>query len=616
MSKWLYGELNAEEEGEFRELDEIWGREHQRLSDRVRRGNATLQNMIRHDALFEAYPELRGAKVAFADMEPGTRGRYDPQTNTITISEELKNAPQETLLHEIQHAIQEIEGFTGGASVDYWKEQRREITETIRAARVNLDLWLDDIGYKEHMTQSIRDVRDRKKTMEQHWKDMAEFKANSKYARQIAACEAEIAEFQKQYDEITRGMTAYEQYENTAGEIEARDTASRRDLTAEERKKTPPRLGDENTVFVEKTGISLEQELSDYPYDMQTVILDYIDSVNSEVLEFVDDVETGASWKGKKVSIGTADERMINDIWKITKTKVDPASEILISSSAIEHILKRHGKHGKADRSLSDNRDIARIPYILRNYDHAEDGENPTKAYKNKDGSPAKTVVFSKKINGTFYVVEAITDNRKIWVLSAYINKKGTSQVRDADAPRRTANTEFASVPSNIISNAEDDVKRQFSISPADDSGTPFGIFLKSSDRDIGLRGKKQMPLYANITNPMQAQNREDLARKLRGLSPEYAGVLDQIRMMDEDYHERYEAAERATFDRIAQWRKENPGARRQMREMKWKDILLVTAGISHPMAILDMADWLADHPNATLQKTMKEKVRLIEKYH
>lgn len=187
-------------------------------------------------------------------MEEGTRGNYDPQTNTIIISEKLRGAPQETLVHEVQHTIQEVEGFTGGASVDYWKEQRREITETIRAARVNLDLWLDDIGYKEHMTQSIRDVRDKKETMEQHWKDMAEFKANSEYARQIAACEAEIAEYQRQYDEITGGMTVGEQYRNTAGEIEARDTASRRDLTAEERKKTPPRQGDENTVFAEGNG--------------------------------------------------------------------------------------------------------------------------------------------------------------------------------------------------------------------------------------------------------------------------------------------------------------------------------------------------------------------------
>ena len=31
------------------------------------------------------------------------------------------------------------------------------------------------------------------------------------------------------------------------------------------------------------------------------------------------------------------------------------------------------------------------------------------------------------------------------------------------------------------------------------DSGTPFGIFLKRSASDIGLAGKKQMELYANI---------------------------------------------------------------------------------------------------------------------
>ena len=52
-----------------------------------------------------------------------------------------------------------------------------------------------------------------------------------------------------------------------------------------------------------------------------------------------------------------------------------------------------------------------------------------------------------------------------------------------------------------------------------------------------------------------------------------------------------------------------------QLREMKWKDILLVTAGIDHPMAILDMAEWVADHPKATWSEIMKEKTRLIRKY-
>ncbi len=42
-------------------------------------------------------------------------------------------------------------------------------------------------------------------------------------------------------------------YWNTAGEIEARDTAARRRMTAEERKKTPPDLGDADTVFADRT---------------------------------------------------------------------------------------------------------------------------------------------------------------------------------------------------------------------------------------------------------------------------------------------------------------------------------------------------------------------------
>ena len=47
----------------------------------------------------------------------------------------------------------------------------------------------------------------------------------------------------------------------------------------------------------------------------------------------------------------------------------------------------------------------------------------------------------------------------------------------------------------------------------------------------------------------------------------------------------------------------------------EWDEIVLITAGISHPMGILDMADYVADHPTATWQELMKEKVRLIKKY-
>lgn len=51
-------------------------------------------------------------------------------------------------------------------------------------------------------------------------------------------------------------MMPSELYRNTAGEIEARDTAARRRMTAEERKNTPPDLGDADTVFADGNATS------------------------------------------------------------------------------------------------------------------------------------------------------------------------------------------------------------------------------------------------------------------------------------------------------------------------------------------------------------------------
>ncbi len=48
------------------------------------------------------------------------------------------------------------------------------------------------------------------------------------------------------------------------------------------------------------------------------------------------------------------------------------------------------------------------------------------------------------------------------------------------------------------------------------DYETPFGIFMKPSDADIGLKGQKQMQLYARISNPLIVETREELVRKLK----------------------------------------------------------------------------------------------------
>ncbi len=249
-NKAILGTLTEEEQTEARVLAEnLKG---------VKKTPSRLGDIVSGSELFEAYPQLEDVKVTIKELGDKELGHFDPKTNTIALDTDFIDAKQrnETLIHEIQHAIQYIEGFASGASVDYWSEQRREISDTISSARKNLDLWLKDIGYDDYVKKSMQEVVEKKKSLDQHWRDIAKFKANSKYAKEIAASESELEEYQRRYNEITNGMTAYEQYQNTAGEIEARDVQRRLDYDEDKRRATRPDVDRKDVVFAEENGVS------------------------------------------------------------------------------------------------------------------------------------------------------------------------------------------------------------------------------------------------------------------------------------------------------------------------------------------------------------------------
>ena len=95
------------------------------------------------------------------------------------------------------------------------------------------------------------------------------------------------------------------------------------------------------------------------------------------------------------------------------------------------------------------------------------------------------------------------------------------------------------------------------------DTETPYGIFLKSNDKDIGLKGKKQMALYANIKNPLRVNNREDLRYRLIRLSDTYSTLIAREELLDREYHQKYEDTQKAWREYVSEWSKKNPGAPR-----------------------------------------------------
>lgn len=261
LNKMLNGQISPDEHAELRKLDEVWGRERGRLNERVDRGNATLDEILDHEALFEAYPELRNVKVRFEVMYDGKRGSYDRKSNTIKLSSDLRDAPEDTLLHEIQHAVQSIEGHSGGASPFYWAaeisaeeitrrldEERREILSSLDRSDANKYARFEDLDLAMETMLAREDFEDNFDLQDHYEKLEAE---SDELYRELHSREwfRRLQDIRRQHDnqsEIYSNM-----YRDTAGEIEARDTAARRSLTPEQRKNTRPDIDRTDVVFVD-----------------------------------------------------------------------------------------------------------------------------------------------------------------------------------------------------------------------------------------------------------------------------------------------------------------------------------------------------------------------------
>ena len=256
-------------------------------------GSATasrLSDYIQHDELFEQYPQLRDARLVFEDMEDGKQGSYNPDTNTITLSESLQNSERDdALVHEIQHAIQEAEGFARGASPQYWAQREYESGDFVgeRLQREHDNLFRSLSHEEQNQFTRYRELdRELNRTMfaELGTEEAADYE---RYEAEQDALYAELygnewfrklLDLERRMDDIPGEYRAM--YTNTSGEIEARDAEARRKLTADERRAAPPDLGNEKTIFAQSgAGVqaSIDYDTDNRPY--VTVEEDILDGV-------------------------------------------------------------------------------------------------------------------------------------------------------------------------------------------------------------------------------------------------------------------------------------------------------------------------------------------------
>ncbi|MGN1413511.1 MAG: LPD23 domain-containing protein [Anaerovoracaceae bacterium] len=149
--KFWDGSISESEVKELGELEKVWGNEYGRLNRNLENDMAFLEDVIQHDELFDNYPQLRRMPYRLRDLEPNELGRYKPSTGTLEIrkglqnNEYLKDKRNKTIVHEIQHAIQQMEDFEEGGNLDTGiKALRRKAVE-------QLDKYHDGEYKKEYM---------------------------------------------------------------------------------------------------------------------------------------------------------------------------------------------------------------------------------------------------------------------------------------------------------------------------------------------------------------------------------------------------------------------------------------------------------------------------------
>ena len=175
----------------------------------------TLAQLMAHNELYGAYPDLRQVDVR---MTPESGGQYAATFDRIRLNnDDLKRlgSPQTTddiqkpssiALHEVQHAIQEREGFGSGGSIGgngAPSIYSGKLVDSLSQRAKALEKQLDNMDYLS----------------------------------------PEHSALQKEYyalkDQI-EGAAAFEGYKRLAGEAEARNTQARMNMTMDERIALPP----------------------------------------------------------------------------------------------------------------------------------------------------------------------------------------------------------------------------------------------------------------------------------------------------------------------------------------------------------------------------------------
>ena len=232
-------------DSEMARFDELAAKESAFKAEFLNREKPHLADWVENDELFKAYPDLKRVNVVFTDQLPtNVGGSYNEREHTIVVNTNYVGDIDSVLAHEVQHAIQKIEGFARGGNPESIQERFKAAKKEWRARA-----WADELRYKademgEHYNQAAveKALIDEYKEMgmdNEEWMPDKEtrMKGFNYFARGYAdrSMDADIKNFR--LAESTRAdFSPYMEYTKLGGEVESRNVEKRMKMSPEERR--------------------------------------------------------------------------------------------------------------------------------------------------------------------------------------------------------------------------------------------------------------------------------------------------------------------------------------------------------------------------------------------
>lgn len=241
--------------------------------EKVKKGEVLrLKDILKHDQLFKAYPaaaELPVFPIGGNDGSGSFRivgGEPFITVNVTTDKGSISNKTVSTLLHEVQHLIQNQEGFSPGGSPDTLITAKDvQDASKFRDAMIALDRYkkslaslVNEVANEKaksknilgfggpnsktlaNLDKQIKDITDQVNKIWANQNKQIGLKQGSAKEGLLRAINRVEAEFGSAWTLTKRNEGLQKIYRLLAGEVEARDVEARRNLTAEQRAAMEP----------------------------------------------------------------------------------------------------------------------------------------------------------------------------------------------------------------------------------------------------------------------------------------------------------------------------------------------------------------------------------------